>query len=369
MRLKKFQANSMPEALDQIRLELGSDAVILHTKEITKGGWFGFFAKKQLEVTAAVDPQTKITPSHTKPIQPLNINETKVAAPGPVQSTQVVDKLSPHYSEGYPEAVRHLDQQLEKQEISSAIRELLKDDLLSYWYSQPKEKRTPLLVYKEAKRWFSEQVNEVPMGASLFSKKYMIFAGPTGVGKTTTIAKLAAEAALNQNKRVAILTTDTYRIAAIEQLKTYASILKMPIEVIYSLDDFYEASKTFADYDLILVDTAGRNFIQDFYIQELEKTIDLTEQASLFVVLSLTAKYTDIKVLLKQFKKLPVQQVIFTKKDETTTFGAMLNVSIEEKLGIAFITNGQNVPDDVLHVNSELVVTAVMEGITYDGSS
>ncbi|TSB46426.1 flagellar biosynthesis protein FlhF [Alkalicoccobacillus porphyridii] len=369
MKLRKFQASSMPEALNQIRMELGSEAVILHTKEIATGGWFGFFSKKQLEVTAAVDPAAKSAYTKSPPKSPA------LKAVEPLQNTAQQDVSEkrkadhvPISADDAPDAVRQLDREFEKQEVSVQLRTELREQLFGYWYSLPKEKRSTLALYQEARRWLSSQIREVKIGDSMFEKKYMIFAGPTGVGKTTTIAKLAAEAALHQKKRVAIFTTDTYRIAAIDQLKTYASILQMPIEVIYSLEDFHKASETYSDYDLILIDTAGRNFIHDFYLQELQKTIDLSDQAALYVVLSLTSKYSDMKSVLQQFKKLPVNQVIFTKKDETSTYGAMLNVMIDDGLGIAYLTNGQNVPDDVIHVNEDLVLSTVMEGITHDGS-
>ncbi|MDQ0206326.1 flagellar biosynthesis protein FlhF [Alkalicoccobacillus murimartini] len=374
MKLKKFQAESMPEALTQIRAELGSDAVILHTKEITTGGWFGFFAKKRLEVTAALDPTT-VTKSTSgrvsKGIEPM---PDKQIPTQPIVEEQVWKPINPttvHESDrnNQPEIIQQLDREFEKQEVSAEIRTQLKEELFGYWYSQPKEKRTTLAVYQHTRQWLKKHLQDVKMGSSLFERKYMVFAGPTGVGKTTTIAKLAAEATLKHDKKVAILTTDTYRIAAIEQLKTYASILHVPIDVVYSMEDFHEAATKYEDYDLILVDTAGRNFTHDFYLKELQKTVLLSEQASLYLVLSLTSKYSDMKAVITQFKQLPVYQLIFTKKDETTTFGALINACLDEKLGIAFLTNGQNVPDDVLHADEDVVVSAVMEGIVFDGSS
>ena len=104
-----------------------------------------------------------------------------------------------------------------------------------------------------------------------FNKKYINIVGPTGVGKTTTLAKVAAETMLNQRKKVAFITTDTYRIAAIDQLKTYAKILNIPIEVAYNLEDFKRAADRFSHYDIVFIDTAGRNFRNEQYVKDLEK--------------------------------------------------------------------------------------------------
>src|SRR5690606_19114978 len=180
--------------------------------------------------------------------------------------------------------------------------------------------------------------------------------GPTGVGKTTTIAKIAANSLLKEKKSVAFITADTYRIAAIEQLKTYAKILDVPLEVIYSTDDYKKALVKFANYERIFVDTAGRNFRQDHFVEELRELITTPRVPSqTFLVLALTAKATDIEDIYQQFKPLGIEQVIFTKLDETETYGSILNSAAKEKVGISYMTNGQNVPDDLLTPNENIL--------------
>lgn len=319
MKLKKFQVETMPEALQLIKSELGSEAVILHTKEISTGGWFGFFAKKKLEVTAAVDPVKRAVATK----QPQSSQEKKEIEP--VQTQIAFNQLQTASTQlEAPALIRQIDQELRLQGVDESIREELKEDAFGFWYSQEKENRTPLSVITFTRQWFKRRLQQVPIGHSQFDKKYMIFAEYTGVGKTTTIAKLAAEASIKHGKKVAILTTDTYRIAAIDQLKTYASILDVPIEVAYSLEDFHAAMNQFEMYDVVLVDTAGRNFTHDFYLKELQKTIHLSEEASLCVVLALTSKYSDMVAVLKQFKQLAVHQVIFTKKMKQTATELLL---------------------------------------------
>src|SRR5699024_3955733 len=160
-------------------------------------------------------------------------------------------------------------------------------------------------------------------------------------------------AMLVDQKKVAFITTDTYRIAAIEQLKTYARILDVPVEVAYTLEDYHEAIKQFSAYDLILVDTAGRNFRDDKYIQELQQSVDSNTQT--YLVLSLTAKPNDIIDIDKQFQYLSINEVIFTKLDETLQYGSMINIALKSQVGIAYLTNGQDVPDDLIRPNANIV--------------
>src|SRR5699024_5525665 len=162
--------------------------------------------------------------------------------------------------------------------------------------------------------------------------------GPTGVGKTTTIAKVAAKLMLEDTKKIAFITTDTYRIAAIEQLKTYARILNIPVEVAYNVKDYQQALKKLEGYDLILVDTAGRNFRDAKYIRELQENTGNSEVAT-YLVLSLTAKPKDLNDIYDQFYQIPLEAVIFTKLDETTQYGSMLNIAVTKEIGIAYVTD------------------------------
>src|SRR5690606_7134176 len=140
---------------------------------------------------------------------------------------------------------------------------------------------------------------------------------PTGVGKTTTIAKVAAKLMLKKQKKVAFITTDTYRIAAIEQLKIYARILNIPVEVAYNVDDYKQAIQKLSNYDVILVDTAGRNFRNPVYIKQLKELMGNVDHIATYLVLSLTAKPKDLQDIFIQFEEIPLKEIIFTKLDET----------------------------------------------------
>jgi len=197
---------------------------------------------------------------------------------------------------------------------------------------------------------------------TLFQKKYVNVVGPTGVGKTTTLAKLAAESVIKHGKKVAFITTDTYRIAAIDQLKTYATILNIPIEVAYNLEDFQKAATKFSHYDLVFIDTAGRNFRNKEYVKELKSIIDFEQDMETYLVLALTSKQGDMETILKQFSLIPITHFIFTKMDETSSLGAMYNMGTKYGVNTAYVTNGQNVPDDILKATSAVIVQSIIEG-------
>ena len=193
----------------------------------------------------------------------------------------------------------------------------------------------------------------------------IFFIGPTGVGKTTTIAKVASSLSVNDKKKVALLTTDTYRIAAADQLRTYASILEVPFRVIYSEDELLIACDDFRDCDYILVDTAGHSHKseellarQRAYMACLPETF--TKQC--FLVVSATTKYKDLKKIVDNYKTVSEFQLIFTKLDETSTLGSLYNIRCYSESPIAFVTCGQNVPDDIETFNAQRIVKQLLGG-------
>ncbi|MBP5471383.1 MAG: 50S ribosome-binding GTPase, partial [Lachnospiraceae bacterium] len=193
----------------------------------------------------------------------------------------------------------------------------------------------------------------------------IFFIGPTGVGKTTTIAKVASSLSVNNKKKVALLTTDTYRIAAADQLRTYASILEVPFRVIYSEDELSIACDDFKDCEYILVDTAGHShkseellIKQKSFMECLPETV--TKQC--FLVLSATTKYKDLKKIVDNYRSVSDFQLIFTKLDETSTLGSLYNITCYSDSSIAFVTCGQNVPDDIETFNAQRIVKQLLGG-------
>lgn len=388
MKIKKYVAASIPEAMKQIRLELGPDAVILNSKVVQTGGFFGFFKKRSIEVIAAVDQVPRVEPKIKERTKTLP-SERQIKTQGTIHTAQhnlqeekpdkeeksseeilheivelktMLQNLSPAGKEiaKYPEMIQIVNDLLRRQDIDQAVREDTVQALLVRWYKQGASASLDQVLLW-SRDILTKRISGYKYGEISFSRKLINVVGPTGVGKTTTLAKIAADCTLKYHKKIALITTDTFRIAAIEQLKTYAKILSVPLEVCYNLDDFRKACQTFKDFDTILIDTAGRNYRNASYIKELKNTIDYKNEIETLLVLSLTAKQSDMEEVYMRFADLPINRFIFTKIDETSNIGAMYNMIDKYKKGAAYITNGQNVPDDIIPASAEGITKLILE--------
>jgi flagellar biosynthesis protein FlhF len=186
------------------------------------------------------------------------------------------------------------------------------------------------------------------------------FVGPTGVGKTTTIAKLAAEQSFTHRRSVGFITADTYRIAAVDQLRTYADILNVPLEVVFSPSELTRSYKKMSDRDLLFMDTAGRNYRNELFVSEVNSLLAPGEHTETVLVLSMTHKYSDMKLVASQFVKYGVNQLLLTKFDETDSFGSIVNLVKEFTFRISYITCGQAVPDDLRPFDPEDLVRRLL---------
>ena len=193
----------------------------------------------------------------------------------------------------------------------------------------------------------------------------VFFIGPTGVGKTTTIAKIASKFKVEQGKKVAFLTADTYRISATEQLRTYANILDAPLTVIYASEELPTAVNKLEDYDLIFVDTAGfshKNETQREDTKKLLQMLGAQYRTTVYLVLSATTKYRDLKEICDIYRSISDYSLIFTKLDETSAYGNLLNIKLYADADISYTTNGQNVPDDIAVFQSQEIVKKLLGG-------
>ncbi|MFD1705899.1 flagellar biosynthesis protein FlhF [Siminovitchia sediminis] len=369
MSIKKIMAPTMPEAFQKVKDEVGEDAVILSSRVVWTKGVLGFFKKKQFEVVAALDNQHDLGKKQALP----NFHEEQ-STPGiieKIQESQVLSELaelkklvakesppSPSYLTSYPEPVQQTVKMLLEQEVDHSHAMKIGDQLLARW-RQSKEEPTIKDMVEEAKSILSSQLNRIGFTKD-DHKKFIALVGPTGVGKTTTLAKMAAHAALEQEKKVAFITLDTYRIAAIEQLKTYAGLLNVPVKVAYEAEDFVEAAKGFSDYDHIFIDTAGRNYRDKDFVNELNQMLKLEEELDIYLVLSVTMKERDLAPILDNFQQLQVSRLIFSKVDETNVFGSMLNIMWDYQLAAAYVTTGQEVPDDIVQADPPLFINYLL---------
>lgn len=195
--------------------------------------------------------------------------------------------------------------------------------------------------------------------------KVIFFIGPTGVGKTTTIAKIASKLRVEAGRRIALLTADTYRIAAEEQLRTYANILDTPLSIIYSPDELNEAIEKTKDVDVILVDTAGfshKSQKQKMDTKELIDSVSSDLDVDVYLVLSATTKYRDLMEIADSYKEIADYKLIFTKLDETSCFGNLYNIKMYTQADMSYVTTGQNVPEDIEVFDTQAVVKKLLGG-------
>ncbi|WP_141500762.1 flagellar biosynthesis protein FlhF [Paenibacillus luteus] len=386
MRVKRYIVNALPEAVSMIRTELGKDAVILNTKEIKVGGFMGMFRKKKMEVIAAIEtnqanppsqPQRNTNPQVDAAVEKILQTAQRASA---TAATAVIEPIVAQPIKENParvereqfiiDEIRDLREymvKLSKQQSSTiAMNEhliLLKEHLIDQemdaeWI----ERLVQSIIDKQTENrveFTGEQVWDMAEaqleewlrpyeGSGISSNARVVhFVGPTGVGKTTTIAKLAAEQTIKNGRKVGFITSDTYRIAAVDQLRTYANILNVPIEVVFSQMDLPRALKQLEEQELIYMDTAGRNFRSELHVSEVNSLLQTNEPSETILVLSMTGKTRDMAAVADHFSKYGVQKVLFTKLDETSVYGAIFNLIMNFELLPTYLASGQTVPDDI----------------------
>ena len=185
--------------------------------------------------------------------------------------------------------------------------------------------------------------------------------GPTGVGKTTTTAKLAAMYALNRGNKVALITMDIFRVGAVEQLKTYTKIMGIPLEVASTPKELERAVERHSDCDLILIDTAGRSHKDSDKLEEMKGFLETTIQSDIYLCLSATTKDRELEVILNRFSIFPISKVVFTKLDECESVGCIVNLLLKANLQIAYFTTGQRVPEDIEVATSEKLAELILK--------
>ncbi|MDO3410683.1 flagellar biosynthesis protein FlhF [Saccharibacillus sp. CPCC 101409] len=473
MIVKRYVVETMIEAMQKIRTDLGSDAVILSTKETKVGGLFGMFGKKKLEVVAALETEKKEK-------EQVRVPAAQAAASGPVPAAVIPRSAgagayrrasaasNPQQTESAPtasgtpveaksgterksvpgletpsvkpeaqssdnssngsvrpplarqpepaaEETDYSSQSEQQRRLERSIREhqqaagpqareerlyeeLRQMRLMIDKLSRQSDEVEPLpeeldrLLGRLRKQQLDEELieewlrtirspeggpfspncaeelrNEIVRfalereGGGIDPQTRVVYvAGPTGVGKTTTIAKLAAEQMFKHKRKVGLITADTYRISAVEQLRTYASILNVPLEVVQSPGDLQRAFNKLESCDLILMDTAGRNYRNELLVSELQTLISPVESSETYLVLSLTSKLTDMAEITENFNHYRLDKIIFTKADETGSFGSIFSLLYRYPLKYSYITNGQNVPDDLLLPGGNLLVDVLL---------
>ncbi|MBT9173522.1 MAG: Flagellar biosynthesis protein FlhF [Syntrophomonadaceae bacterium] len=355
MKIKKYCVENVQEGMLQIKKELGPEAVIIDSRKVREKGLRGFFAPVKVEITAAVDSPPspwQSTAARERDFQEQKLhgelNELKQLVNQLVnrQQKQNIEEKGPFYRWMQRLIENDVAPALAQQILTEIHEDFAVENALS-------DEVIELILLKKVRERL--RVADLPDTARILA-----FVGPTGVGKTTTLAKLAARFALYHNKQVGMITIDTYRIGAVEQLRTYADITGMPIEVVMTPKDMPRALKRLADRELILVDTAGRNSKNSMQVSELSSFMAGLPTPEIFLVLSATTKTKDLYRIMANFAKVNFNRLIFTKLDETDTFGVLLNTSSSTSLPLTYVTTGQNVPDDLEGANAERLAKLIL---------
>ncbi|MFL0195501.1 flagellar biosynthesis protein FlhF [Clostridium sp. WILCCON 0269] len=391
MIIKRYKANNMNEAITRIRYELGNEAIIISQRKIRKGGILGFFSRKILEVTAAVDnkkEENKNGQYSNKDDMKHSVEAIKKIVNSKMKDTNLDSKA---VNEGsvkdsnisrsfYEDSIINKNNDVlikEMQQMKYMLNEMMNGPYKNIGKSKLQIKLENSDFNSSVVRKILDSVNaikddrkdeeklkEVVKSMIKVDDKNLertaVLVGPTGVGKTTTIAKLAGKFALVEKKKVGLITVDTYRIGAVEQLRTYADIMNIPFQVVFSMKDITRAMESMCNCDIVLIDTTGRSSRNEMQISELRAFIDKIETNSVHLVISCTTKNKDIDVIINGYKQLNYNDIIITKLDETCSYGSILNIVQSAKKPISFVTTGQNVPEDIKIMNSEELVNLVL---------
>lgn len=412
MIVKKFESSTEAEAVMKAKQELGPQAVVLNVKTIKQRGIMRLFKKDKVEITAALEERDFVQEiNERKPVVKASENHIDLTANEKIDVKPASDDLEKkldNISEMIMSQMKgSAENDIKKKDISEK-EEVVSESKKSEETEDPRQAalnnniKTLRLVYNKLidnevdEKYANDLVNEIENSlkkesnvdsilVGIYQKvilklgeadtinigdkqKVVFFVGPTGVGKTTTIAKIASKFKLNEHKKVAFITSDTYRIAAVEQINTYANILDVPVRVVYTEEEIKKALKDFADYDLVLVDTAGRshkNAEQRDAIIDLYKAIKNSDEdvdTEVFLVLSATTKYKDLISIAKTYEKLGTYKLLFTKLDETGTLGNILNIKLLTGAKLSYTTSGQNVPDDIETINVQKLAKQLLGG-------
>lgn len=411
MIIKKFTAKTEKEAIENARAELGEGVVVMNVKPVKPKGLFAFLKTPMMEVTVALEEESEKLTAAVSAINSVIASsqnkEEEAAKSASVNNTPVMET----HEKQDGSAVK------EKRENNSAIEEKLDSlqSLLEQQLQKPEEEKEEAqeekkeetetdkfmhllhntMLENEVDEKYAREIMEeielinkpnIPFDyalANIYQKmilkfgkpsgiepasngiKLVFFIGPTGVGKTTTIAKIASKFRVDEKKKVALLTADTYRIAAAEQLRTYANILEVPFRVIYTVEEINKALEDFKDYDYILIDTAGhshQNMTQKDNMRNIIHSVDDRVESEVHLVLSATTKYKDLISIADSYKEMADYKLIFTKLDETTTLGNLLNLRLYTGASLSYVTYGQNVPDDIEDFNPQKTVKRLLGG-------
>lgn len=370
MKVKRYIGQNTKEAMQKISDEMGKDAVILNTRKIRQKGIAGFFKKPLVEVVAAVDDHVSF--NYRMLQQQMEKwynqgNEFAVNRNTPAQNTgnasQVIKKLENQIA-AINQLVNKLTDGVNIIKNTSILP--VKPAFLPYYerlIENEVNESIAKAIIEEAEKIYDREgiepencLNRVllryigpsrPLQIPDNQRKTVMFIGPTGVGKTTSLAKMAAIYSIKQQMKVGLITADTYRIAAVDQLKIYAEILEIPLSILYSPKEIVPALEEHKDKDVVFIDTAGKSIRDRVQEEEIMELINLSKADEIYLVISCNTSCSGCKNIIDSYSFLPDFKLFFTKIDEASNIGTIINCRYMTGKPISYITTGQNVPDDI----------------------
>jgi len=384
MQIKRYEVSNIQEAITKIKKELGPDAIILSTKKMKGAGG------SMLEVMAARELDLATVAS-------ADLSETALRGMENDGKTSRAD-LNSILKNNFDELKQLFRELKNDQDIRTELAEV-KDsmniffDVLGLKRNKTGNDQTDSIYYRlisegisKEKAWraadkvknelVSGQIEDSNAGLAVVEnlirqslpmnnpcakgQRVKVLIGPTGVGKTTTLAKLSAFHALHEKKNVGIITTDTYRIAAVEQLKIYDRSIGLPLEIASGSMDFKKSLRKFADKDIILVDTPGTSRNDMLNTGKLYETLKSEVPCESNLLISLTSSKECMMEVASRYGRFDYNQVILTRADECTRIGFLWDVLDQIAKPVSYITNGQNVPNDIEEANPQKIARLIV---------
>jgi len=353
MQIKKVQAASVKDALSQIRMEFGPETVILHTKKLDGRGEYS------VEVTAGIDNDNtkEITRQESQPNHPILERKQGTSRNASQDSKDIRKEMRQMQSR-----IDRLTTELQYPDVQTL------PDIYREWYMHLVQQEVDLPLLKDLIRGARKSLGNNPTSEQLRhymeravdnifeqsvpakfqeTQQRIAIVGPTGVGKTTTIAKLATQKTIEEGRSVALITADTYRVAATDQLKVFADLIDVPLEIVYTPVEMRQAVKKFADYDYIYIDTTGRSHNDDNNLSTMRRLVKAAQPDEVHLMLSATTSSATIQASAGCFSIFEITDLIISKTDEAETVGNVLTMLHRHEWPVSYFTTGQNVPEDI----------------------